>query len=186
MKPIKKYFAALLSVALVLPALMAFPASAATVVPLANQTIAYSGYNYKATIPYTDLITAAGSIQTITLLPGSGSFPAGTVVKEVAFNLTTSFTNSTANNTNLLLYLGTDAGNTNTFFSGIDLDGRSLQAGGTQFYGATNYVYAIAGDTNEIVAVFKQVGGTPALSTVTKGQVEIYLRTVNLNRLENE
>lgn len=176
-----KHFTALLSVVFI--ALLPLAAEAATVVPLSTQTIGWSGYNYKATIPYTDLTNASGAITTITLVPGSGSFPAGTVIKDAAFNLTTSFTNATANNTNLFLYLGTD-GATNTFYSGVDLDGRSLS--GTISFGATNYVYLVTDTSSEVVAVFKQAGGTPALSTVTKGQVEIYLRVVNLNRLENE
>lgn len=156
---------------------------AVTLIPLSSAARDAFGYTYKATITYADVaaFSSTASNATVAIFPGSGTFPAGTVVADCAINVVTGFTNSTANNTNLLLYIG-GADVTNRFFSGIELDARNPP--GTFF--ATNGV-AVFNATNRLNATFRLTGAAaPTFTTSGQGEVEIYFRTFNLNKLENE
>lgn len=162
---------------------LSMPVHAATIVPLSSGASQASGRTYKATISYTELAAASSTVSnlTIAIFPGSGTFPAGTMIDNVTVNVVTGFTNSTANNTNLLLYVG-DATSTNRWFSGWELDARN--PAGT--FGVTNIVAAYSA-TNRLNATFRLTGAAaPTFSTMGQGELEIYFRAYNLNKLEQE
>src|SRR5689334_7864828 len=96
--------------------------------PLPIETASVYGYNWKAKITFQDLTNAAGAIKTIQLLPLTGNYSTGMVVSAVAYNVTQQFTNTTADNTNLLVYIGINNGLTNLWASALDIDVRTLQA----------------------------------------------------------
>ncbi len=184
MKFIKSFFGKFTVVlVLVLMTLLAPSLRAATLVPLSAGARDAFGYTHKATITYADVaaFSSTASNATVAIFPGSGVFPAGFVIQDCAINVVTGFTNSTANNTNLLLYVG-GAESTNRFFSGIELDARNPP--GNWF--ATNAV-AVYNATNRLNATFRLTGAAaPTFSTMGVGEVEIYFRAFNLNKLENE
>lgn len=190
-----------LAVAAPLLPLLGPTAQATTIELLPAATTYETGYTHRMVVQYTDLTNAAAAVQTITLLPPTtpggfaGSLPTNFTVAGFAYVLDQSFTNTAANNTNLLLYVGfggTVATGlaTNSVASALDIDTRSLAvqctAGNvgplTSF--STNCLFTVSGSTNTLVAVFKQAGGTPLLSSVAAGKITLLFKLQDNQQLK--
>lgn len=135
---------------------------------------AASGYNFKATIPYTQVNTGTGSSDTVTVT--LGNTPAKWFIDKAVVNVTTAFTGTTA----FSIIVGTTT-TTNAIVASTD-----LIAGGA---GIIPMASTVPISTNlkgtsalSLVATFTNAtGGSP--SAVTAGSLDIYLNIVDTTLL---
>jgi hypothetical protein len=175
---------------------------------LPEQVASELGFTHRVTIYYTDITNAAAGEIDVQILPKTGYLPPGYTIGPIAWYVTTPFTNSGgATMTNLMFNLGLGGNPSATnYFSvplGIDIDGRGTnyqyitwtnlnngagapyQQAATGPGGAimftTNLVYMVGplGATNYLNAHFSARGTTPTVSTINRGQMDIWFRAVN-------
>jgi hypothetical protein len=146
---------------------------------------AQTGFTHKFNVTYSDLVTAAASggvtNVTIQLHPsGTTTVPVGTTVERAAFRLVTAFDFSDSGITSLLMEVG-DGGDTDRFIpqKEVAVDGTEIlwfetsQATGTLPY---SYLTADGIDVKFTAAN----GGSPTIDETTSGEVDIYLRIVDM------
>lgn len=147
--------------------------------PLPAESVALTGYSHKVIIEAADVAALATDTAALPIIPASGTFAAGLVCERVALKVVTPFEFSDGDINSLLAEVG-DGGDTDRLcaqtetFSGSEVP---------FFASATNYAYAAA---DSIDVTFTAAGGLgPLLSACTVGELEVYLKLVNLNELES-
>lgn len=149
-------------------------------IPLPIETVALTGYTHKAILDYTDIAAlGASTTGTIPLFPIAGTFEAGLTCQRCALNLITAFDFSDAGINSLLIEIG-DGNSTARLCAQtqIAVDGTEILF----FASGNTYAYPIA---DSIDAKFTCAGGgSPTLAEANAGQIEVYLRLVDLNDLE--
>jgi len=139
-------------------------------------------FQYKANIKYSDLVTLGGAATTV-VIPIIDA-PVGLVVLQCALNLITAFDASDASINSLLAEVGDD-GDTDRFLSQTEcaVDGTEVLAKVMpNSVDTMPYAYLVA---NAIDIKFTVAGGgSPLLSELTSGEVEVYLQVCDLNQFE--
>lgn len=151
------------------------------IIPLTTQARDSKGANAKAIIKYSDLTDTAGLTKTIQLLPTvSGStLPVGTSVEVVGHNLVTPFDGGATSS--LTAQLG-DGSTTDRFYDAVQLhlDGTEIDYG--HRVDASNAKAVIIDTAVPLNVLFTAVGAN--LSTLTTGEVELYLRIEDFESFE--
>lgn len=129
------------------------------------------GFNFKATIPYSDVALGTGSTDTVTVT--LGSTPALWLVDKAMVNVTTAYAGTTAMN----IQVGTTTTTTGFITATSVLTAGVLQP--ATGIGTLNVISSgTATASKSIVAIFTNAtGGSP--SALTAGSVDIYLSITN-------
>ena len=145
------------------------------------------GWTHQFTITNADL-TAAATTQTLQLIGSAqNGMAVGDIVRSAAFYLPTPFT-ATAGITNLTMQIGYDlaAGtdDPDAFIKAVELFGAATEIlagdGNGDVFATLRTGYAFQ-ELGDIEALFTATGGN--LSTVTAGEVRVFLQISNLARI---
>lgn len=151
------------------------------IIPLTPEERCRHLATHKFIITYADLTTAA-TTQTTQIFPyGTGTVPAGTIVRFAGLKLTTAFDFSDTDIDSLTVQVG-DGGDTDRLLAATQIAADGTEV--TDYVAATTtqpHAYASA---DGIDALFTVAGGaSPLVSEATSGVLELFLFISNNNRL---
>lgn len=154
--------------------------------PLSLQEQTNSGFTHKLVIPYTDLTGTAGTAKTIALM----TLAAGQFIAGGAIYMPTTFTDGAATMSNLTLKIGLDfstgsptADDDDCLLEAIELEATGTELVAKDFNGAsfaTKRTGEACCEAATMNAIFTATGAN--LTTLTAGQVNIFLKVVDLTK----
>lgn len=149
------------------------------VITLPLETRAATGFTHKVVITYADLTDTADVTKSIAILPASGTWRAGTVIKDCAIRLKTAFDGGATS----AMTLQVGETDTDRYLPATQVHVDSTEILYFQTANVTDTLpYAtLAADT--IDALFTATGAN--LTALTTGEVHIYLAVYNLQDLDN-